>query len=173
MSDRSRYHHIFGPVPSRRLGRSLGIDLVPHKVCTLDCLYCECGATTTRTSERRRWVDTTRVLAELETLLRTGQTADHLTFSGAGEPTLHRDLGRIASWLAERSEIPLALLTNATLLGDPGLRRELAPFSVIVPSKNRSALSLRIRSKAIPRLSAANRMRASLLVCCARPSSCR
>jgi len=134
VSDRLRYDHIFGPVPSRRLGRSLGIDLVPHKVCTLDCLYCECGATTTRSSERRQWVDTTRVLAELETWLRSGQTADHLTFSGAGEPTLHRDLGRIASWLAERSEIPLALLTNGTLLDDPGLRRELAPFSVIVPS---------------------------------------
>ncbi|MFH2010491.1 MAG: radical SAM protein [bacterium] len=134
MSDPDRDRHIFGPVPSRRLGRSLGIDLVPHKVCTLDCLYCECGATTTRTGTRRPWVDTTRVLEELEAWLHTGQTADHLTFSGAGEPTLHSDLGRIASWLAERSEIPLALLTNATLLGDPGLRRELAPFSVIVPS---------------------------------------
>lgn len=136
----SGYRHLFGPVPSRRLGRSLGIDLVPHKVCTLDCVYCECGATTRRTLHRKAWVDPDAVLAELVSWLGSGghpglaPTADYLTFSGAGEPTLHRDLGRIARWLAARTEIPLALLTNATLLGDAGLRAELSPLSVICPS---------------------------------------
>lgn len=133
------YRHLFGPVPSRRLGRSLGIDLVPHKVCSLDCRYCECGATTTLTCARREWVPTADVLAELDRWLAAhpdggAGVADHLTFSGAGEPTLHRDLGRIAAWLAGRSPVPLVLLTNGTLLGDPALRAELAPFAVICPS---------------------------------------
>lgn len=136
----SGYRHLFGPVPSRRLGRSLGIDLVPHKVCTLDCIYCECGATTRRTIERRAWVDTNAVQDELVTWLgaprplESAPAADYLTFSGAGEPTLHRDLGRIARWLAARTEIPLALLTNGTLLGDSALRAELSPISLILPS---------------------------------------
>lgn len=129
--DRSR---LFGPVPSRRLGRSLGIDLVPHKVCSLDCIYCECGATTLRTLERREWVPTREVLAELEAFFDGGGTADYLTFSGAGEPTLHRDLGRIARFVVGRSSIPLALLTNATLFGDPGVRAEVQPCAVILPS---------------------------------------
>jgi len=135
------YRHLFGPVPSRRLGRSLGIDLVPHKVCTLDCVYCECGATTTRTLERRAWVDPDAVMVELESWLAPSDApsdapaaADYLTFSGAGEPTLHADLGRLAAWLAGRTQIPLALLTNGTLLGDRALRAELAPLSLICPS---------------------------------------
>jgi len=130
----SAFRHLFGPVPSRRLGRSLGIDVVPAKVCTLDCVYCECGATTRCTTERRAWVDTGAVLRELSDWLGSGGEADHLTFSGAGEPTLHVDLGRIAAWLGARTAIPLALLTNGTLLGDPALRAEVRPFAVILPS---------------------------------------
>ncbi len=126
--------HLFGPVPSRRLGRSLGIDLVPHKVCTLDCTYCECGATTVRTLERKPWVSTAEVLDELTTWLAGGETADYLTFSGSGEPTLHQDLGRIARWLVARTDIPLALLTNGTLFADPALRAEVLPCSLILPS---------------------------------------
>lgn len=133
------FRHLFGPVPSRRLGRSLGIDLVPHKVCTLDCRYCECGATTELTVERDEWVPTAEVLVELEGWLADHvdggrQAADYLTFSGAGEPTLHRDLGRIIHWLQPRTPVPLALLTNGTLLGDPALRRELAPLDLVCPS---------------------------------------
>ena len=93
MTERPQRKHLFGPVPSRRLGRSLGIDLVPHKVCTLDCIYCECGATTQRTLTRQAWVPTDEVLAELSAWFATGEPADYLTFSGSGEPTLHRDLG--------------------------------------------------------------------------------
>jgi wyosine [tRNA(Phe)-imidazoG37] synthetase (radical SAM superfamily) len=130
----SAFRHLFGPVPSRRLGRSLGIDLVPAKVCTLDCVYCECGATTCCTTDRRAWVDTGEVLAELERWLGADAPADHLTFSGAGEPTLHVDLGRIATWLAARTTIPLALLTNGTLLDDAALRAEVRPCTVILPS---------------------------------------
>lgn len=128
------FEHLFGPVPSRRLGRSLGVDLVPHKVCSLDCVYCECGATTRRTLVRDEWVPTAAVLDELARWIDAGGTAEHVTFSGAGEPTLHRDLGRIARWIVARTPVPLALLTNATLLGDPAVRAEVQPCSVIVPS---------------------------------------
>ena len=129
-----RASHLFGPVPSRRLGRSLGIDLVPHKVCSLDCVYCECGATTLRTLERREWVPTAEVLADLAQWLDSGQLTDYLTFSGAGEPTLHKDLGRIARWVVSRTGTPLVLLTNGTLLADPAVRAEVQPCSVVVPS---------------------------------------
>lgn len=129
-----RYRHLFGPVPSRRLGRSLGIDLVPHKVCTLDCVYCECGATTCLTVERREWVPLRDVQAELEQWLADPLPADHLTFSGSGEPTLHRDLGQVISFLGERTRIPLALLTNGTLLRDPAVRAGIRDLAVILPS---------------------------------------
>lgn len=132
--EKSGYQHIFGPVPSRRLGRSLGVDLVPHKVCSLDCVYCECGATTRKTLLRREWVPTDEVLAELSRWLEQGGTADYLTFSGAGEPTLHRDLGRIARWVVTRTATPLALITNGTLFGDPAVRAEVQPCAVILPS---------------------------------------
>lgn len=112
---------------------------MPHKVCTLDCLYCECGSTTLVTTERRQWVPTAAVLEELDGWLgEHGEggalDADYLTFSGAGEPTLHSDLGTIAAWLSARSAVPLALLTNGTLLGDRAIRDELHPFRVICPS---------------------------------------
>ncbi len=157
----SKYRHLFGPVPSRRLGRSLGIDLVPHKVCTLDCVYCECGATTECTVERRPWVNTDEVLAELTTWLaaanRSSAPADYLTFSGAGEPTLHSELGRVARWLIERTDIPLALLTNGTLLGDPALRGELAPFAVILPSLDAVSEEIFVRiNRPHPSLTAAS-----------------
>jgi wyosine [tRNA(Phe)-imidazoG37] synthetase (radical SAM superfamily) len=128
------FRHLFGPVPSRRLGRSLGVDLVPHKVCSLDCVYCECGRTTHRTLVRDEWVETAAVLDELARWLESGVRADHVTFSGSGEPTLHRDLGRIARWIVTRTATPLALLTNATLLGDPALRAEVQPCALILPS---------------------------------------
>lgn len=134
MNESNEPRWLFGPVPSRRLGRSLGIDLVPYKVCTLDCVYCECGATTRRTLTRREWVPTVEVLSELSAWLEAGGRADYLTFSGNGEPTLHSDLGRIARWLVTRTPIPLALLTNGTLLSDPKVLAELRPLSLIVPS---------------------------------------
>ncbi len=126
--------HLFGPVPSRRLGRSLGIDLVPHKVCPLDCVYCECGETTDKTFERREWVPTNEVLTELTDWIAMGGRADHLTFSGAGEPTLHLHLGEIARFAADHTAIPLALITNATLFVDPRVRAEVSPCQVILPS---------------------------------------
>jgi len=126
---------VFGPVPSRRLGLSLGIDLVPAKTCTLDCVYCEAGRTTCATAERRAWIPLAAVLAQVDAALAPRPRLDHVTFSGAGEPTLHSGIGEVIRHIkAGHPEYRLCLLTNGTLLPDPGLRRELAPLDLIVPS---------------------------------------
>ena len=81
--------HVFGPVPSRRLGRSLGVDVIPYKTCSFDCVYCECGATTTRTCERSEFFPLDELLGELEERLsEIPSKPDVITLSGAGEPTL-------------------------------------------------------------------------------------
>lgn len=126
---------VFGPVPSRRLGLSLGIDLLPFKTCSMDCVYCECGATTNLTCERKEYFPTESVIAELDHVLSNKPKIDWITFSGVGEPTLHSGIGRIIRHIREHyPEIPVCLLTNASLLGDPALQEELAGISLIVPS---------------------------------------
>ncbi len=129
------YRHIFGPIPSRRLGRSLGIDLTPDKSCTLNCLYCECGKTDELTLERREYVPTPEVLAELRDYLSSAPELDSITFSGSGEPTLHSGIGEIIAML--KDEFPsyrVTVLTNSTLLPDAQVRSELLRADVVVPS---------------------------------------
>ncbi|MDZ7333782.1 MAG: radical SAM protein [candidate division KSB1 bacterium] len=129
------YRYIFGPVPSRRLGRSLGVDLVPHKTCTLNCIYCECGKTTHMTLERAEYVPTNEVIAELTKYLSQGPMLDFVTFSGAGEPTLHSGLGQIIIFLKQQfPQYKIALLTNGTLFFQPALRQEVANIDLILPS---------------------------------------
>ena len=89
------YKHIFGPVPSRRLGMSLGVDLVPHKVCSLNCIYCECGKTNIVTIERKEYVSYDEVTSELDHYFSTNPNPDYITFSGSGEPTLNSRIGDI------------------------------------------------------------------------------
>jgi wyosine [tRNA(Phe)-imidazoG37] synthetase (radical SAM superfamily) len=129
---------VFGPVPSRRLGLSLGVDLVPAKTCSLDCIYCEAGRTTVLTGDRAEWIPTAAVLAELAAVLavRGGlPPLDCITFSGAGEPTLHSGIGVIIRWLKEHHpEYRVCLLTNGTLFAQSALRQELAPLDLVVPS---------------------------------------
>ncbi len=129
------YHHIFGPVPSRRLGISLGVDLVTHKICSLDCVYCECGKTTNLTLQRGSYVSFEAVKAELDHYWEHNEAPDYITFSGSGEPTLNQDLGRVISYIkAQKPGIKVAVLTNSTLLKDPGVRQELALADLVVPS---------------------------------------
>lgn len=128
------YRHIFGPVPSRRLGVSLGVDLVPPKTCPLNCVYCECGATTCLTTTRRAYVAYNSVVAELADYLGSN-AADFVTFSGAGEPTLNSDIGAIIGFL--KSAFPmqrLAVLTNGVLLNDATVRAQLMDADLIAPS---------------------------------------
>ncbi len=126
--------HVFGPVPSRRLGLSLGVDLVPFKVCTLDCIYCQVGHTTRKSIERESFVDVERVMRELDTRLQQGPRPDYITLSGSGEPTLNRDLGSIIDAIKGLTETPIALITNGTLLHWASVRRECQHADVILPS---------------------------------------
>ncbi|MBN2781099.1 MAG: radical SAM protein [Candidatus Marinimicrobia bacterium] len=129
------YQYLFGPVPSRRLGVSLGVDLVPFKVCSLNCVYCECGATTRLTVRRDEYVPLDAVTRELEDYFRQNPAPDYITFSGSGEPTLNSRIGELILFIKERfPRIPVAVLTNGTLFPDPGVRREVLPADVIMPS---------------------------------------
>ena len=130
-----KYKHLFGPVPSRRLGLSLGVDLVPPKVCTLNCVYCECGPTTRLTVQRREYVPTSEIKAELRHFLRDSPGLDVITFSGNGEPTLHSSLGLLIDFIkSEYPEYRVAVLTNGTLLPDPQVRADLMQADIIIPS---------------------------------------
>jgi wyosine [tRNA(Phe)-imidazoG37] synthetase (radical SAM superfamily) len=110
------YQTLFGPVPSRRFGRSLGVDLTPYKTCCYDCVFCQLGRTTRKTVERREYVKTTAVLSELKHWYRTGGRADVVTLSGSGEPTLHLRFGEVLTFIREEIGIPAVLLTNGALL---------------------------------------------------------
>ncbi|MBI4797234.1 MAG: radical SAM protein [Desulfarculus sp.] len=126
---------VFGPVPSRRLGLSLGVDLLWPKTCTLDCLYCELGLTTRLTRERGRFRDAGQVLAQVEgRLAELASPPDFITLAGSGEPSLHLDLGLVLSRLRDLSPARLAVLTNATLVGDAQVRDELCLADLLVPS---------------------------------------
>jgi len=126
--------YVFGPVPSRRLGLSLGVDLLVPKTCTMDCIYCECGPTTDCRAERGSFVDPNEVLRELETVLEKGPRLDFVTISGSGEPTLSSDLGTVIDGIRRLTDARIAVLTNAGLVTDPAVRAELARADVIVPS---------------------------------------
>ena len=123
--------HLFGPVPSRRLGRSLGIDLTPRKLCCEDCVFCQIGPTTTHTLERREWVDTAAVLAEFDAWAAAGGEADYATLSGYGEPTLHTRFGDVLRHARDRG-FKTALLSNGGLMHLPEVRRDAAASADIV-----------------------------------------
>lgn len=130
-----KYKHLFGPVPSRRLGISLGVDLVPHKVCSLNCIYCEVGATTNQTLERREYVPIKGILTELDHFLADNPELHYITFSGAGEPTLHSGIAEIISYIKERfPQYKLALLTNTTLFSQALVREDVKKVDLILPS---------------------------------------
>jgi wyosine [tRNA(Phe)-imidazoG37] synthetase (radical SAM superfamily) len=127
--------YVFGPVFSRRLGLSLGVDLVPHKVCSMDCLYCEVGPTTEKTLERAEYVPLQGVKAELDEFLSFKPEIDFVTFSGYGEPTLFSRLGELVDYLKERyPDYPLALLTNSSLLNRDDVISDVKRIDVVLPS---------------------------------------
>ena len=128
----SVYKYIFGPVLSRRLGVSLGVDLVPHKTCTLDCIYCECGKTTDKTLKRAEYVSVELVKEELRDFLSSRPHLDFITFSGSGEPTLHSGIEEIAKFLKiEYPQYKTALLSNGTLFFMPELRKEVLEIDLL------------------------------------------
>lgn len=126
--------YIYGPVPSRRLGFSLGVDILPFKTCTLDCMYCQLGSTGKTVNRRGRWYPPKEILSQIKEALGSGQRIDVITFSGSGEPTLNRDIGRLIRAIKKMTRIPVAVLTNGTLLTRAEVRRELAAADIVVPS---------------------------------------
>jgi wyosine [tRNA(Phe)-imidazoG37] synthetase (radical SAM superfamily) len=128
--------YLFGPVNSRRLGVSLGVDLVPYKTCSLNCVYCECGATESLTSEIKEYVPTSAVIAELEAFLKDAPRLDAVTFSGSGEPTLHEGIGVVIDYLKKNHPYKVAVLTNGTLLNRPEVRQRLLQADTVIPTLN-------------------------------------
>ncbi len=129
--------YIYGPVRSRRLGSSLGISMVPYKVCPFDCVYCQLNKTLTKTDKRRRYVGERVLLAELRDFWRhkpQDMRIDCVTFSGSGEPTLHTGLGRLVREAKKITGCPVVVLTNSALLTDARLRRDLKDADIVVPS---------------------------------------
>ncbi len=128
----STERYTFGPVPSRRLGLSLGVDLVPLKTCTYDCLYCQLGRTSNKTVERKEWVPMDAVAEDLKARLHT--RPDYITLSGSGEPTLYSRLGEMIERIHAMTSIPVVVLTNGSLLWDKAMRDEIRAADLVIPS---------------------------------------
>ncbi len=129
------YRHLYGPVPSRRLGRSLGIDLVPHKICTYDCIYCQIGNTTEKTLTRKEYVRVKEILEEVRRFLKEETSSiDHLSLSGSGEPTLHSQIRLIIEGIKAITSIPIAVITNGSLLYEEEVRQDLLRADIVLPS---------------------------------------
>ena len=126
--------YVFGPVPSRRLGFSLGLDLTSRKICSLDCVYCQLGPTPYKTVARRQYVPIADVLRELKRTLQGKQRIDFITLSGSGEPTLNSQIGPLIRVIKKVTDIPVAVLTNATLLTNPRVFAALLAADVVAPS---------------------------------------
>lgn len=127
--------HIFGPVSSRRLGRSLGIDLIPHKTCPYNCIYCQVGRTTNKTMERKEFVPFDDVVSELaETLEQIENPPDFITLSGSGEPTLYSRTGELIDRVKNSTGVPVAVITGGSMLHLPEVRESLMNADLVVPS---------------------------------------
>lgn len=128
--------HVYGPVPSRRLGQSLGIDPIPFKTCNWNCVYCQLGRTSPPTNERRDYFPADEILAEVEVALQAHQPGeiDWLTFVGSGEPTLHASLGAMIRKVRAMTSLPIAVITNGSLLHLPEVREELLTADVVLPT---------------------------------------
>jgi wyosine [tRNA(Phe)-imidazoG37] synthetase (radical SAM superfamily) len=152
----TKHSFVYGPVPSRRLGLSLGINIIPAKTCTLDCVYCQCGLTTRKTVTRESFFPVADIITAVRSAVhgrgqgikesrnrvrtpeppnpRTPEPISFLTFSGEGEPTLNKDIGRIIRRLKQEYSIPVAVITNSTFISNPQVRRDLYAADLVVPS---------------------------------------
>lgn len=128
--------YVYGPVPSRRLGQSLGIDTIPLKTCNWNCVYCQLGRTVPHTNERKAYFPAEDILAEVQTSLATHSPGeiDWVTFVGSGEPTLHSGLGWLIQQVKQLTNLPVAVITNGSLLYLPEVRQDLAQADAVMPS---------------------------------------
>jgi wyosine [tRNA(Phe)-imidazoG37] synthetase (radical SAM superfamily) len=135
--------HVYGPVPSRRLGRSLGIDLVPKKICTYDCIYCQIGRTTRQTMKRAEYVPPSSILQDVKKALREwGDAVDYIACSGSGEPTLNLAIGEVIQGIKELTAVPVAVITNSSLLHRGEVREAILQADVVMPSLDAATTSV-------------------------------
>lgn len=125
---------IYGPVPSRRLGLSLGVDLVPFKTCSYNCVYCQIGPTRETTLDRKPYVSPEKILSQLKVCLNRGISPDHITLGGSGEPTLNSEIKLIIDGIKDLTSIPVAVITNGSLLSDEVVRSDISQADVVLPS---------------------------------------
>lgn len=126
--------HVYGPVPSRRLGLSLGVDILPFKTCTFDCVYCQLGRTARPSGRRGRFFSEAAILAQIRSALERSPRIDHITFSGSGEPTLNTAVGPLIRKIKAMTDVPVVVLTNSSLLNRPPVRRALRAADIVIPS---------------------------------------
>lgn len=131
--------HIYGPVPSRRLGFSLGIDIIPFKTCSFNCIYCQLGPTLKKTIQRKEYFPPSEILSRIKKVLNRGQRIDYITFSGSGEPTLNSAIGKLIQDIKKITTIPVAVLTNSSLLSIKSVRKALKASDLVVPSLDAAA----------------------------------
>jgi len=130
----TNFNYVYGPVASRRLGRSLGVDLVPFKTCSYDCVYCQLGRTTHQTTQRNEYVPVDAVLGGLKAKLAQGPKPDYISLAGSGEPTLHARIGDLIAGIKLLTRVPVAVLTNGSLLWKPDVREALMEADLVMPS---------------------------------------
>ncbi len=128
------FHYLFGPVPSRRLGRSLGVDVTPGKTCSFDCRFCQCGPTRNLTTDREEFAPIEDVCDELSRWLAGGGSADVITFAGSGEPTLYSRLGELIGWIKAQTGLPVVVLSNGTLFHRQLVRDDLQKADIVKTS---------------------------------------
>jgi wyosine [tRNA(Phe)-imidazoG37] synthetase (radical SAM superfamily) len=137
--------YTYGPVPSRRLGFSLGIDIIPLKTCSLNCIYCQLGPATPKTLQKKEYFPSSEILSQVKKKLSSGQRIDYITFSGSGEPTLNRALGKLIGEIKKTTSIPVAVLTNSTLLSQKSVRNDLMAADLVVPSLDAATPEIFVR----------------------------
>ena len=126
--------HVYGPVPSRRLGLSLGVDIVPFKICTFNCIYCQLGETIRQSGRRGRFFPVAEILVQARRALDRNPQIDHITFSGSGEPTLNSTIGKLIRQIKTMTDIPVVVLTNSSLLTRRPVRKALVAADIVIPS---------------------------------------
>ena len=126
--------YIFGPVPSRRMGQSLGVSPIPKKTCNYSCIYCQLGRTNRMINERKEFFPLEDILKEFDRCSAELEHADVVTIVGEGEPTLYARLGELIKAIQARTDKPVAVITNGALMGDPQVRRELMEADIVLPS---------------------------------------
>ncbi len=132
------YKYVFGPIASRRLGRSLGISPIPSKTCNYACVYCQLGKTTNFTNERKAFFPVKEIIKEVKDALKQEKQVDYVTIVGEGEPTLYKELGKLIKEIKKVTGLPLAVITNGALFYDEEVRGDLMKADVVLPTLDAS-----------------------------------